>query len=197
MPHLHLDTPLSKAVVSLFERALPMLEGKQPGTLKIYVFGGCALHMLTNARGSADVDAELIATEHLLIAEVKVVYQAPEDFEADGEELSVVFDQAFNNSLCPLHENFDDRAIPLIGQEMSPLQVYIAHPIDLAISKLGRFTDRDHDDISTLIQAGKINLDDFDRIAREAIDYYACDKATVSSYLRLILDEAREIDSDS
>ncbi|WP_052676491.1 hypothetical protein [Pseudomonas sp. 2(2015)] len=61
---LYLDTPLSKAIVSLFERALPMLQGKQPGALKIYVFGGCALHILTNARGSADVDAELMAAEH-------------------------------------------------------------------------------------------------------------------------------------
>ena len=197
MLNLHLDTPLSKAILSLFERALPMLEGKPPGALKIYVFGGCALHILTNARGSADVDAELIASERLLIAEVKAVFLAPEDFEADGEDLSVVFDQAFNNSLCPLHENFEHRAIPLNGQEVSPLQVYIAHPIDLAISKLGRFTDRDHEDITTLIKAGKIELGEFDKIAREAIDYYPCDKGTVSSYLRLILDEAGKIDNDS
>lgn len=194
---LYLDTPLSKAIVSLFERALPMLQGKQPGALKIYVFGGCALHILTNARGSADIDAELMAAEHLLIAEVKAVYQAPEDFEVDGEDFSVVFDQAFNNALCPLHQDFEERAIALPGQELSPLQVFIAHPIDLAISKLGRFTDRDHEDISTLIQAGKIKLDEFDRIATQAIDYYPCDKGTVSSYLRLILDEAKDIGDDS
>lgn len=193
---LYLDTPLAKAVMSLFERALPILEGKQPGALRVYIFGGCALHMLTNARGSADVDAELIASEQLLINEVKAAYQAPEDFEIEGEEFSVVFDQAFNNSLCPLHEHFEDRAIPLIGQELSPLQVYIAHPVDLAISKLGRFTDRDQEDISTLIQAGKINLDELDKIASEAIDYYPCDKGTVRSYLRLILDEARKSDND-
>ena len=197
MLKLHLESPLSRAVISLFERALPVLEGKPAGTLRVYVFGGCALHILTNARGSADVDAELIAAERLLIEEIKAVYLAPEDFEADGEELSVVFDQTFNNALCPLHEKFETRAIPLIGQESSPLQVFIAHPIDLAISKLGRFTDRDHEDITTLIEAGTIELGEFDRIAREAIDYYPCDKGTVSSYLRLILDEAGKIDDDS
>lgn len=191
---LHLNTPLAKAVCLLFNRALPLLDGRDPGTVKIYVFGGCALHILTNARGSADIDAEVIASEQLLKEEIKAVYAAPEDYEQDGLDLSVVFDQHFNNSLCPLHEDYEDRAIPLPGHETSPMQVFIAHPIDLAISKLGRFTERDQDDILLLIRAGKLDLDDFDRLAREAIDYYPCDKGTVTSCLRLILDEAREKD---
>jgi hypothetical protein len=189
---LHLQTPLSKAILSLFERALPLVEGRSPGTLKIYVFGGCAMHILTNARGSADVDAEIRASERLLMEEIKTVFQAPEDYEEDGHDLSVVFDQSFNNSLCPLHEDYDQRAIPLPGQENSPMQVFIANPYDLAISKLGRFTERDQEDILTLIRKLKLDLDEFDRLSREAIDYYPCDKATVISYLRVILDEAKD-----
>lgn len=167
---LHLQTPLAQAVRQLFDRALPLLAGRPPGTVKIYVFGGCALHMLTNARGSADIDAEIQASEHLLREEVRAIYAAPEDYEQDGLDLSVVFDQQFNNSLCPLHEDYDTRAILLPGQESSALQVFIAHPIDLAISKLGRFTERDQDDINLLIRSGKLNLSEFDRLAREAID---------------------------
>lgn len=163
---LHLQTPLAQAVLQLFDRALPLLAGQRSGTVKIYVFGGCALHMLTNARGSADIDAEIQASEHLLRDEIRAVYAAPEDYDA--------------------------RAIPLPGQESSPLQVFIAHPIDLAISKLGRFTERDQDDINLLIRSGKLNLKEFDRLAKEAIDYYPCDRSTVTSCLRLILDEARE-----
>lgn len=189
---LHLQTPLAQAVRQLFDRALPLLAGRRSRTVKIYVFGGCALHMLTNARGSADIDAEIQASEHLLRDEIRAVYAAPEDYEQDGLDLSVVFDQQFNNSLCPLHEDYDARAILLPGQECSPLQVFIAHPIDLAISKLGRFTERDQDDINLLIRSGKLNLKEFDRLAKEAIDYYPCDRSTVTSCLRLILDEARE-----
>ncbi|WP_425929300.1 DUF6036 family nucleotidyltransferase [Pseudomonas sp. NyZ201] len=187
---LHLQTPLSQAIQRLFERAVPLVEGMAPGTLKIYVFGGCALHILTNARGSADVDAEIQATERLLREEVKARFQAPEDYEDDGQDLSVVFDQGFNNSLCPLHEDYDQRAIPLPGQEGSSMQVFIASPYDLAISKLGRFTDRDQEDILTLIRSLKLDLETFDRLAREAIDYYPCDKTTVISYLKVILDGA-------
>lgn len=117
---LHLQTPLAQAVRQLFDRALPLLAGRCSGTVKIYVFGGCALHLLTNARGSADIDAEIQASEHLLRDEIKAVYAAPEDYEQDGLDLSVVFDQQFNNSLCPLHEDYDARAIPLPGQ--SPLR---------------------------------------------------------------------------
>ncbi|MEN5217095.1 DUF6036 family nucleotidyltransferase [Pseudomonas pudica] len=189
---LHLQTPLAQAVRQLFDGALPLLAGRRSGTVKIYVFGGCALHMLTNARGSADIDAEIQASEHLLRDEIRAVYAAPEDYEQDGLDLSVVFDQQFNNSLCPLHEDYDARAILLPGQECSPLQVFIAHPIDLAISKLGRFTERDQDDINLLIRSGKLNLKEFDRLAKEAIDYYPCDRSAVTSCLRLILDEARE-----
>jgi len=189
---LHLETPLARAVRLLFDRALPLLEGRSPGTVRIYVFGGCALHILTNARGSADIDAELKASEQLLKEEIRAVYAAPEDYEQDGLDLSVVFDQHFTNSLCPLHEDYEDRAILLSGYDDSPMQVFIAHPLDLAISKLGRFTERDQDDIHLLIGAGKLDLDEFDRLATEAIDYYPCDKGTVTSCLRLILDEARE-----
>jgi len=189
---LHLETPLARAVRLLFDRALPLLEGRSAGTVRIYVFGGCALHILTNARGSADIDAELKASEQLLKEEIRAVYAAPEDYEQDGLDLSVVFDQHFNNSLCPLHEDYEDRAILLSGYDGSPMQVFIAHPLDLAISKLGRFTERDQDDIHLLIGAGKLDLDEFDRLATEAIDYYPCDKGTVTSCLRLILDEARE-----
>lgn len=103
---LHLQTPLSQAIQRLFERAVPLVEGMAPGTLKIYVFGGCALHILTNARGSADVDAEIQATERLLREEVKARFQAPEDYQDDGQDLSVVFDQGFK---LPLRQDDGDQ----------------------------------------------------------------------------------------
>jgi hypothetical protein len=60
-----LTTPLGQAIGNLFARALPLLEGNQPGSLKVFVFGGCAVHLLTHARGSADIDAEIEAARVL------------------------------------------------------------------------------------------------------------------------------------
>jgi hypothetical protein len=188
---VYLDSPLTLAVVRMFERVLPLLEGKRPGAFKAYIFGGCALHILTNARGSADVDAELEISRGVDRKEVIALLDGvPEDYEMDGRELQVQYDPRFNTTLCPIHEDFAERAIPLIpGQEDAVLQVFVASPIDLIITKLGRFNERDHEDICTLIRAKGINLESLDMLARRAIDDCPCDKPTTLSYLKLVLDE--------
>src|SRR3546814_8939187 len=56
-----LPISLGQAIGNLFARALPLLTGSPPGSLKVFVFGGCAVHLLTHARGSADIDAEIEA----------------------------------------------------------------------------------------------------------------------------------------
>lgn len=43
-----LTTPLGQAIDNLFARALPLLEGNLPGSLKAVNFGGCAVHLLTH-----------------------------------------------------------------------------------------------------------------------------------------------------
>jgi len=187
----YFETPLTLAVIRLFDRVLPLLDGQPAGVFKAYVFGGCALHMLTNARGSADVDAELAIAAGVDRSEVIALLDGiPEDYELDGRDMQVQYDTRFNTSLCPIHEDFEDRAIPLTpGQETARLQVFVAAPIDLIITKLGRFTDRDHQDIRTLIRARNVNLKSLDMLARQAIDYCPCDRSTTLSYLRLVLDE--------
>jgi len=40
---IRLTTPLGQTIGKLFARALPLLEGSPPATLKIYLFGGCAV----------------------------------------------------------------------------------------------------------------------------------------------------------
>ena len=59
MSNIQLSTPLGEAVARLFSRALPLLEGQAPGAMKVFIFGGCGVHLLTHARGSADIDAEV------------------------------------------------------------------------------------------------------------------------------------------
>ena len=52
------------------------------------------------------------------------------------------------------------------------MEVYVAGPIDVAISKLGRFGDRDQQDIQALLGLPLVDIDEFERLAREAISYY-------------------------
>jgi len=55
---LYTDTPMGKAVLELVENLSYLLaeKGNPPGTCRAYIFGGCALHLHTKARGSSDLD---------------------------------------------------------------------------------------------------------------------------------------------
>lgn len=125
---VRLTTPLGQAIGNLFARALPLLDGNPPGSLKVFVFGGCAVHLLTHARGSADIDAEIEAARVLRKDEIMAVYTPPEGYEdSDGRDLQVYLDQNYTNALGPLHEDYRERAIPMEGFEgEQPLHIFVA-----------------------------------------------------------------------
>lgn len=53
------DTALGQALVDFFEVLEPIYAGGDHGVFRAIVFGGCAVHIHTKARGSADVDVEI------------------------------------------------------------------------------------------------------------------------------------------
>lgn len=67
--------------------------------------------------------------------------------------------------------------------------MYVASALDVAISKLGRFGDRDQIDIQTLLKLSYIDINEFERLAREAISYYVGDQARILGNLKVILDD--------
>lgn len=187
MSDLQPTTPLGQAIVRLFSRAAPLLEGRPAGSLKVYIFGGCAVHLLTHARGSADIDAEIEAAKAWRRDEVIPVFLPPEGYEVDGRDLQVVLDLNYSTTLGPLHEDYKGRAIPLAGFERHhALQVFVASGVDLAISKLGRFTDHDRSDIELLIASGRVDTAHFVMLAEEAIDYAVGNRSGMLSCLRMV-----------
>lgn len=185
---VRLTTPLGQAIGNLFARALPLLDGNPPGSLKIFIFGGCAVHLLTHARGSADIDAEIEAARVLRKDEIMAVYTPPEGYEdSDGRDLQVYLDQNYTNALGPLHEDYRERAIPMEGFEgEQPLHIFVAAGVDLAISKLGRFTENDQSDIEQLIECGRVNVGQFVTLATEAIDYVVGNRSAMLGCLQLV-----------
>lgn len=86
-----------------------------------------------------------------------------------------------------------ERGIPLKGFcGESPLDVLIASPVDLAISKLGRATEQDISDIFALMRTGFILASEFERLALQAIDCYVGNHETPTSILRNILQDYLE-----
>lgn len=174
MSEIYTDTPMAKAIFEMFDNLADFLEdrGAKPGSCKAYIFGGCALHLHTNARGSSDLDIELeamerISPDELVLALDEVFFDDPETGPS-----SIVFDPNFTPTLAPLHEDYQEDAIWLNrNEEDSTIWVYLVQKVDLAVSKLGRYGDQDIDDIHSLFDHG-LSIDEFKYRAEEARKYF-------------------------
>lgn len=165
---------MARAIFEMFDNLANFLEdrGAKPGSCKAYIFGGCALHLHTNARGSSDLDVELeamdrISPNELVLALDEVFFDDPETGPS-----SIVFVPNFTPALAPLHEDYQEDAIWLNwNEEDSPVWVYLVQKVDLAVSKLGRYGDQDIDDIHTLFDHG-LSIEEFKYRAEETRKYF-------------------------
>jgi hypothetical protein len=139
--------------------------------IRMYVAGGAALHFHTGERVSADVDATF-SRRIALPDGLDVAYR-----DEDGAARLLYFDRQYNDTLGLMHEDAQDDSIPLALQGIDPgiLDVRILTPLDLAVSKLGRFSEQDRADIAALARRGLVNASDLERRAIEALDAYVGD----------------------
>jgi len=174
-PVIEPETALGVALVEFFNVLEPVYADGAKGVFQAIVFGGCAVHVHTQSRGSADVDAEVAS--HGQADRSEIIGLLGDDayvfFDEEGVSQILELDPSFNTTLGPLHEDYEDRVIRLKTQSAIPnVEVYVAGPIDVAISKLGRFGDRDQQDIQALLGLPPVDINEFERLAREAIGYY-------------------------
>ena len=105
--------------------------------IKMYVAGGAAMHFYIGERISNDVDAvfsKLIA----LPGDLEVTYQ-----DSDGAARLLYFDRQYNDSFALMHEDAHDDSVPLTLKEIdaSVLEVRLLSALDLAVSKISRFSE--------------------------------------------------------
>lgn len=176
----------------MFQSVEDELAGYPPGSVKIIIFGGVAVHLYTHHRVSVDVDGEMFYCSRAIDKQALVenLGATPETFiDPDtGRALSLNYDLTFNTTLGPLHEDYLDRAVPLEAfSPTSALHILIAAPVDLAISKLGRATDQDVEDIQKLLIHGLVSTAELEQLALQAIDVYVGNKESPRSILRGII----------
>ena len=118
--------------------------------------------------------------------------------DEDGVTQMLELDTSFNTTLAPLHEDYEDRVIRLMTQSNVPnVQVYVAGALDVAISKLGRFGERDQHDIQALLRLAHVDVGEFERLAREAISYYVGDETRTLGNLSVVLDNYHRSEDES
>jgi len=156
-------TSFRDAIIEMMQeiaKAIPDSHKQTP--VKAYLTGGGAVHYYCNSRVSDDVDLIMQYT-------VKI----PEDLfvvwlNDEGTLEQVHYDYTYNSTYGLLHEDYEDRAIPMITIE-DKFEIYLLSPEDLIISKLIRFAQNDEEDIQNIIKTGKVNKKLLYELAKDAI----------------------------
>ena len=154
------------------KRALP---------IRMYVAGGAALHLYTGERVSRDIDAAF-SRRIALPENLEVAYR-----DADGAARLLYFDRQYNDTLGLLHEDAYEDSVPLKleGGDASVLDVRLLSALDLAVSKIGRFSSQDRDDIAALARHRLIGASALRRRAGEALRGYVGDIKRVQGSIEL------------
>jgi hypothetical protein len=159
----HTHTALAEGLRELFKQLEDRLALRSP--INVYLAGGMAVHLYTANRVTTDVDAEFgsrIFIPSDLIVDVTL---------EDGTLQSVYFDTNYNSSFALIHEDYLDDAIPLdLGVEQ--IRLHILTPLDLAVSKIARFSENDKEDIAELVRLGLTNADAIEQRATSALGGY-------------------------
>jgi hypothetical protein len=166
--------------------------------IKMFVAGGAALHFYTGERVSRDIDA-VFSRRIALPQDLDVAYR-----DADGAARLLYFDQQYNDSLSLMHEDAQDDSIPLSleGIDAGVLDVRLLTPLDLAVSKISRFSERDRNDIASLARYQLIGSAALRRRADEALVCYVGSvdrvRGSIESACRIVEDvEGRQIEGES
>lgn len=178
------------ALAEIARRIAASLRDVAPQALpvRMYIAGGTALHFHTGERVSSDVDAAF--SHRIALPEnLEVAYQ-----DADDAARLLYFDRNYNDTLGLLHEDAYDASqpLPLPGVDAGVLDVRLLSPLDLAVSKLGRFSSQDRDDITALARHGLIDAPRLRLRAEEALGGYVGDtarlRATIEIACRIVAD---------
>jgi hypothetical protein len=137
---------------------LQTLGERVPPASRLILIGGGALALLGSPRLTIDID---FIGDDVHPSELdKVIMQA-------AKELKLYIEPVPLERFIPLPSGSNERNIR-IGQ-FGNLEVYIADPYSIALSKLDRGLDTDLDDIVFLIHQNHITLDELEKITQAAL----------------------------
>jgi uncharacterized nucleotidyltransferase DUF6036 len=193
-PTLRADPAYLKAFATIMSRLERGLGAQSPAMpVSACVAGGAALHIYTGLRVSKDIDAKLMARVLLDPNDLQVAYR-----DKDGHARLLYFDTQYNDSFALLHHDaYDDAApIQLEGVDARRLVVKLLTPLDLAVSKLARFSPQDQLDIRALARERSITATRLRRRAQEALPDYVGNldriKSSIEMACRIVAAETGE-----
>lgn len=172
-------------IVKHLERLSSSL-GKLPCPVHAYVADGAAVNHHVGGRMSNDVD---IKWSHRIAIPPDLRVFAIEGDSPETRDI-VAMDGGFADMLGSFPPGWEDRAEQVA--RAGDIVIHVIDPVDLAVSKVARFQDRDRDDICHLAKAGLVDPGLFEVRVREALDYYVGDTTFVQWNARDAMEIVRE-----
>jgi len=145
---------------------------------RLFLLGGGALALLGSPRLTIDID--FIGDDVSPSALDTTIVQTAKELHIYAEPVAL-------ERFIPLPAGSQDRAVP-IGQ-FGNLEVYVADPYSIALSKLDRGFDTDIDDIIFLIQHGYVKLEELQHVMQEALPCareFDMDAAGMVAHLQIV-----------
>ena len=129
-----------------------------PPASRLILIGGSALSLLGSPRPTVDIDfiGDDLHPEPLHQTILRI-----------AEELDVDIEPVPLDKFVPLPQGNEERAIR-IGS-FGNLEIFIADPYSIALSKLDRGADTDYDDLVFLVQHNHVDMYEFERMVQEAL----------------------------
>ena len=183
----HADPAFVDAFRSLARRLRREAKASVRAPITMYLAGGAAVHFYTGARMTDDIDA-VFDRKLLVPTDMAVIFRG-----AEGKARSLHVDASYNESFTLMHEDAHDDALRLVLDGIEGVEVRVLQPVDLAVSKLARFSEIDRGDIRQLGQAGLVNGKKLRARAEDAMQGYVGDHDRIRTSLRLACSDLENI----
>lgn len=146
--------------ITQIQSFLQKLGERVPPDSDLVLVGGSALALLGNPRLTIDID---FVGDDVHPSELhKSILQAAKELKINMEPVPL-------DRFIPLPKGSAERVIR-IGQ-FGNLEIYVADPYSIALSKLDRGFDTDLGDIVFLVQSGRVDFDRFKQMLQEALPH--------------------------
>ncbi len=153
------------------------------GGIAVFIHVTKRKELLKEARYSDDIDIEF-GSRMAIPDDIQVLFE-----DEAGTERTIVLDRNYTAALGLLHPHAFADSRKFLVSANKRLNLRLITPLDLAVTKVGRFSDHDRHDLRLLAKAGLVNAGDFRSRATEALDYYATDP----THAKLNIEEAVEL----
>jgi hypothetical protein len=149
--------------------------------ITMYLAGGMAVNFYCGTRYTEDVDA--FYTRRVHVGPCEVGYR-----HRDGKPSFLYLDNNYNPTFGLLHEHHDRDAVEWqgIGNERRKIHLFVLSPVDLAVTKVSRYSPQDREDILALASVGLFSADQLRNRATEALVDFVGDRAPVMTSIDLI-----------